>query len=78
MPYVILLVVVRVRRNGRHRHRVLLQLLHHDRDCPLQLHIVTRGHIFRQLLHFDIRWDAVTFHLPLAVQTIDPVARRGD
>ena len=57
---------------------MLLELLQQDRNRTLQLRVMPSGHILRQLFHLDVGRDAVAFHFPLAVQTIDPIPRRGD
>src|SRR5690349_1500782 len=43
----VVLVVIRIGRNRRHRNRMLLQLLHHHRHRLLQLHVMTRSDVLR-------------------------------
>jgi hypothetical protein len=41
--------------------RVLLQLLHHDRDRLLELRVVAGDDVGRRLLDLDVRRDADAF-----------------
>ena len=70
-------MVIGIRRHRRLDHRMFLQLFEHDGHRALQLRVVSRRHVFRQHLHFDIRRNAVAFDFPFTVEAEDRIARRG-
>jgi hypothetical protein len=58
------------------RERMLAQHTHCRRYRGFQLWVVSFPYELRVLLHLDIRTDAVTFDLPLTVQSADRDSRR--
>ena len=57
---------------------MFFQLLHHYFNRFFQLRITALTESCGIEVHFDIRLDAVIFHFPLPLQTINGRAGRGD
>ena len=60
------------------REGMLLQLLHHDLNCLIQLRIVSlaiRGGI---KIYFNVWSHAMILHFPLAFEAVNSGSRRGD
>ena len=74
----VVLMVVGIRRDRRVDDWVIFELLHHDVNSTLQLHVVAFGNILGQHVNLHVGRDAVPFHFPLAMQTINGKARRGN
>lgn len=57
--------------------RILLEFLHQDIDCFLELEVVAFAPSFWIKLHFDVGLHAVIFHLPGAFGVEEGDAGRG-
>src|SRR5258707_12458684 len=56
---------------------MLLELLHHDGDGTLQLRVMSRSDILRQLFDRYIGRNTMAFNFPIPLETIDRITRRG-
>src|ERR1700693_4212229 len=73
-----ILVIVRIRRMIRNHHGIFLERVERDLHGLLKLRVVSPGHGRRIVFHFDVGCDSVVLYFPLAVQSVDRTARRGD
>src|SRR5271170_4953102 len=69
-------MIIRIRWPLILRQGMLLQLLHHDLDCLIELRVVSLAIGSRVEIDFDVWSYSVILHFPLAFETIDSAPRR--